>query len=155
MSGRRDHARHIRSLWRRFTPPFVNLRVITLSVHAPGAAITSRQIGKLTGNLTKKHLLVRIPIHRVRDNVATEASECLDAGGRLAAPLLGHKNGTTAAKARSIGASNFSVEQPKAALATSEHDGMPLYSSIQPEYNQSLATNFYLELSALWPDCEA
>ena len=33
------------------------------------------QLGSVAGNLTQKHLGVRISVHRVRDNVATEASD--------------------------------------------------------------------------------
>lgn len=40
-----------------------------------------------------------------------------------------------AGKVRSIGASNFSVAQLVAALATADREGLPRYSSIQPEYN--------------------
>ncbi|MGV8985130.1 MAG: aldo/keto reductase [Cypionkella sp.] len=40
-----------------------------------------------------------------------------------------------AGKVRSIGASNFSVAQLQAALATADREGLPRYSSIQPEYN--------------------
>jgi aryl-alcohol dehydrogenase-like predicted oxidoreductase len=38
-------------------------------------------------------------------------------------------------KVRSIGASNFSVAQLQAALDIAERDGLPRYSSIQPEYH--------------------
>ena len=40
-----------------------------------------------------------------------------------------------AGKVRSIGASNFSAAQLGAALAASDREGLPRYSSIQPEYN--------------------
>lgn len=40
-----------------------------------------------------------------------------------------------AGKIRSIGASNFSAAQLEAALAVAKRDGLPRYSSIQPEYN--------------------
>lgn len=40
-----------------------------------------------------------------------------------------------AGKVRSIGASNFSVTQLQAALEVADRDGLPRYSSIQPEYN--------------------
>jgi hypothetical protein len=83
---------------RGYRPVFDGGTALFPNYHAPGAAITSQQVGTLIGNLTEKHLGVRIPIHRVRDNVATEASECLEAGGRLAAPLLGHKSEATAAR---------------------------------------------------------
>ena len=40
-----------------------------------------------------------------------------------------------AGKVRSIGASNFSVAQLRAALDVADANGLPRYSSIQPEYN--------------------
>lgn len=40
-----------------------------------------------------------------------------------------------AGKVRSIGASNLSVPQLEAALATADREALPRYSSIQPEYN--------------------
>ncbi len=40
-----------------------------------------------------------------------------------------------AGKVRSVGASNFSVAQLRAALDVADHEGLPRYSSIQPEYN--------------------
>lgn len=48
-----------------------------------------------------------------------------------------------AGKVRSIGASNFSVAQLQAALDTADREGLPRYSSIQPEYN--LCTRSLLE----------
>ena len=40
-----------------------------------------------------------------------------------------------AGKVRSIGASNFSVAQLQEALSVAEREGLPRYTSIQPEYN--------------------
>lgn len=40
-----------------------------------------------------------------------------------------------AGKVRSIGASNFSVDQLRGALETADREGLPRYSSIQPMYN--------------------
>ena len=54
-----------------------------------------------------------------------------------------------AGKVRSIGASNFSATQLKAALDTAMQDGLPRYSSIQPEYhllNRSVLEGPLLEL---------
>ncbi|TDK43838.1 hypothetical protein [Antarcticimicrobium luteum] len=53
-------------------------------------AITSKHLGRLTGNLTEREFGVRIPIHRLRDNVATEASENLIGGAYAAKTLLRH-----------------------------------------------------------------
>lgn len=61
--------------------------------------------------------------HRPDDTTPYE--ETLAAYGRLIA----------AGKVRSIGASNFSAAQLGAALDVAKRDGLPRYSSIQPEYN--------------------
>jgi len=60
------------------------------SVHGKRGAITSKHLGRLTGNLTYRECGVRIPIHRFRDNVATEASENLIGGAYAAKTLLRH-----------------------------------------------------------------
>lgn len=60
-----------------------------------GSTISSHQIGVLTGNLTERHLGVRVSVHRVRDNVATEASEELQSGGYIAPALLDNKSAAT------------------------------------------------------------
>lgn len=62
------------------------------SFHSRGEAISAAQIGRLTGDITEKHFGIRVSIHQVRDNVATEASETLAAGGRAASALLGHRD---------------------------------------------------------------
>lgn len=49
--------------------------------------------------------------------------------------LLAYDRLIKAGKVRSIGASNFSVAQLEAALATADREGLPRYSSIQPKYN--------------------
>ena len=61
--------------------------------------------------------------HRPDDSVPHE--ETLAAYDRL----------IRAGKVRSIGASNFSVAQLRAALTAADREGLPRYSSIQPEYN--------------------
>jgi len=66
------------------------------SMHARGAAISEAQIGRLTGDLTERAFGVRVSIHRLRDNVATEASEQLASGGRAATALLGQRDERTA-----------------------------------------------------------
>ncbi|MFZ7094401.1 hypothetical protein [Primorskyibacter sp. 2E233] len=58
-------------------------------------AITEATVGSLTGNLLEREFHVRISVHRLRDNVATEASEELDAAARAVGPLLGHSSATT------------------------------------------------------------
>lgn len=66
------------------------------SMHARGAAISEAQIGRLTGDLTERAFGVRVSVHRLRDNVATEASEHLVSGGRAATALLGQRDEQTA-----------------------------------------------------------
>ncbi|MDO5642602.1 MAG: hypothetical protein Q4G26_09495 [Paracoccus sp. (in: a-proteobacteria)] len=61
-----------------------------------GSSLSSGEIGKQVGDLTERHLGVRVSIHRVRDNVATESSEELRDGAYLAPALLGHRNADTA-----------------------------------------------------------
>jgi integrase len=80
---------------RDFRPLFDDGAALFPSMVDIGAAISSGQLGRLVGNLTCKHIGVRVSIHRVRDNVATEASEELQSGGYLAPPLLGHKSTST------------------------------------------------------------
>ncbi|MEP2981660.1 MAG: hypothetical protein ABJO97_01655 [Roseibium sp.] len=60
------------------------------SVHGKLGAITSAHLGRLTGDITEREFGVRIPIHRLRDNVATEASENLIGGAFAAKTLLRH-----------------------------------------------------------------
>ncbi len=72
---------------RDFRPLFDNGSCLFPNVHAPGQSISEKQIGVLAGDMTKSAFGVRIPIHRFRDNVATESSEHLT-GGRLATAVL-------------------------------------------------------------------
>ncbi|EYD71422.1 hypothetical protein Lokhon_03071 [Limimaricola hongkongensis DSM 17492] len=66
------------------------------SMLARNTAISEAQIGRLVGNLTEEAFGVRVSIHRVRDNVATEASERLARGAHASSALLGHRGlGTT------------------------------------------------------------
>ncbi len=65
------------------------------SVHARGAAVSEGRLGQLVGDITERRLGVRVSIHRVRDCVATEASEELVHGGVLAPVLLRHKDERT------------------------------------------------------------
>ena len=81
-----------------FRPIFDDGRALFPTVTSQNAAISEAQIGRLTGNMTEKAFGVRIPIHRLRDNAATEASETLAGGGRAATSLLGHKSPATVAR---------------------------------------------------------
>ncbi|TMV14587.1 hypothetical protein [Arenibacterium halophilum] len=80
---------------RTYRPFFDDGTMMFPSLLDIGSAISSKQIGVLTGNLTERHLGVRVSVHRVRDNVATEASEELQSGGYIAPALLDHKSATT------------------------------------------------------------
>ena len=73
-----------------FRPLFDDGLHLFPSVHGKPGAITSAHLGRLTGNLTEREFGVRIPIHRLRDNVATEASENLIGGAYAAKTLLRH-----------------------------------------------------------------
>ncbi len=52
-------------------------------------------------------------------------------------------------KVRAIGASNFSAERLKSALETAQKQNLPLYQSLQPEYNLYQRQGFEQELEPL------
>ena len=62
------------------------------SMKAPGMSISEAQIGRLVGNMTLAAFGTRVPVHRIRDNVATDAAEHLEGGILAASSLLGHRN---------------------------------------------------------------
>lgn len=79
-----------------YRPLFDDGAYLFPSMLARNAAISERQIGRLVGDLTEKAFGVRVSIHRVRDNVATEASERLLGGAHASSVLLSHRDlGTT------------------------------------------------------------
>ncbi len=80
---------------RVYRPLFDDGTAMFPSIHDRKAAISSAQLGHLVGSLTERHLNVWVSIHRVRDNVATEASEELRDGGYLAPVLLDHRSAAT------------------------------------------------------------
>jgi hypothetical protein len=80
---------------RDFRPLFDDGSAVFPSMFDMGAAISAGQLGRLVGDLTQRHLGVRVSIHRVRDNVATEASEELQSGGYLAPALIGNRSAAT------------------------------------------------------------
>ncbi|SFQ10624.1 hypothetical protein [Tranquillimonas alkanivorans] len=110
-----------------FRPSFDDGTALFPSVLAPGAAVSEQQIGRLVGNLTEKHLAVRVSVHRIRDCVATEASEEMPRGGRLAPVLLQHRDAATTERhyvhaeglraARDYGAFLATRRAPRPALA--------------------------------------
>ncbi len=73
-----------------FRPLFDDDLHLFPSVHGKPGAITSAHLGRLTGDLSEREFGVRIPVHRLRDNVATEASENLIGGAYAAKTLLRH-----------------------------------------------------------------
>lgn len=81
--------------FRGFRPLFDDGSAFFPSMIDMGNSISSAQLGRLTGDMTHKHLGARVSIHRVRDNVATEASEELQSGGYLAPALIGNKSAAT------------------------------------------------------------
>ena len=83
---------------RDFRPLFDDGDMLFPSKDAPGNGITSKQIGRITGDLTLARFGVRISIHRLRDNVATEICETMPEGGRLAPIVLGHRDPRTTAR---------------------------------------------------------
>lgn len=80
-------AEALREYRHTYRPLFDDGSCLFPSIKATGHAISEQQIGRLAGDITLRVLGVRIPIHRLRDNVATEASENLD-GGRVATKVL-------------------------------------------------------------------
>lgn len=80
---------------RVFRPLFDDGSAMFPSLLEVGASISAAQLGRMAGNLTLKHLGVRISVHRVRDNVATEASEELQGGGYIAPALLDNRDPAT------------------------------------------------------------
>ncbi|WP_050605660.1 site-specific integrase [Ruegeria sp. 6PALISEP08] len=81
-----------------FRPIFDDGCAVFPSIKSRNTGISEKQIGRLTGNMTEKAFGTRISIHRLRDNVATQASETMTATGRAAAALLGHKSQSTVAR---------------------------------------------------------
>jgi hypothetical protein len=80
---------------RVFRPLFDDGNAMFPSILEVGAKVSAARLGRLVGNLTHAHLGVRVSVHRVRDNVATEASEELLGGGYIAPVLLDNRNPAT------------------------------------------------------------
>ncbi|WP_185803375.1 hypothetical protein [Pontivivens nitratireducens] len=80
---------------RVFRPLFDDGNAMFPSILEVGARVSAARLGCLVGNLTHAHLGVRVSVHRVRDNVATEASEELLGGGYIAPVLLDNRNPAT------------------------------------------------------------
>jgi integrase len=80
---------------RTFRPLFDQGSMLFPSVHAQGGAISEARIGTIAGDLLLEKFGVRISVHLLRDNVATEASESMASGARTASSLLAHRDETT------------------------------------------------------------
>ena len=78
-----------------FRPIFDDGALLFPSTRAPGEGLSESRLGQLVGDLTEAHLGVRVSIHRVRDNAATECGESVPGGARPAAPLLGNRDRAT------------------------------------------------------------
>jgi integrase len=81
-----------------YRPLFDDGNCVFPSMKAQGTAISEAQIGRLTGNLTLAAFGTRIPVHRLRDNVATDAAEHLEGGVHAASALLRHRDVATTRK---------------------------------------------------------
>jgi hypothetical protein len=73
--------------YRVYRPLFDDDTCLFPSFYAAAQSISEKQIGQLSADITEKELGVRIPIHRLRDNVGTDSAEHLE-GGRLATKAL-------------------------------------------------------------------
>lgn len=80
---------------RAYRPVFDRGDALFPSMQQKDAVISEAQLGQLVGDLTERHLDVRVSVHRVRDNVATEASEHMNNGKHLAPRLLGNRSEAT------------------------------------------------------------
>ena len=78
-----------------FRPIFDGGDAVFPSKIALGRPLSSRRLSDIMGALTEAHFGVRITLHRVRDNVATEAVEEMAAGLSVAAGVLRHKDHRT------------------------------------------------------------
>mgnify|MGYP003606670042 CR=1 FL=1 len=79
----------------RFRPMFDDGTALFPSARVRGEALVSDVLGQVFGDTTKARLGVRVPIHRIRDCVATEAIEEMDHGAEWARHLLGHRSAET------------------------------------------------------------
>ena len=81
-----------------YLPMFGNSRSLAASMLSQTQGIGPRQIGRLVGDLTFRAFGVRVSVHRIRDNVATEIVENLPNGGLVAGAVLGHRSKQTTAR---------------------------------------------------------
>ncbi|NKX41008.1 hypothetical protein HGG71_05925 [Rhodobacteraceae bacterium R_SAG2] len=79
----------------RFRPMFDNGTALFPSGRIHGEALVADALGQAFGDTTEARLGVRVPIHRIRDCVATECIEEIEHGAGWAPHLLGHKTAQT------------------------------------------------------------
>lgn len=80
---------------RRFRPIFDDGTALFPSGRVRGEALVSEVLGQVFGDTTEERLGVRVPIHRIRDCVATECIEEMEHGAGWARHLLDHKSAKT------------------------------------------------------------
>ncbi|MCT4372833.1 hypothetical protein CLG85_022005 [Yangia mangrovi] len=86
-------------LWsQRFRPMFGGGTALFPSVRLSSEALVPDVLGQVFGDTTEERLGVRVPIHRIRDCVATEAIEEMEHGAGWARHLLDHKSAQTTAR---------------------------------------------------------
>ena len=84
-------------VWRqRFRPTFDDGTALWPSVRVRGEALVADVLGQVFGETTAERIGVRVPIHRIRDCVATEAIEEMEHGAGWARVLLDHRSAQTA-----------------------------------------------------------
>lgn len=90
---------------RAFRPLFDAGDAVFPSMHAKDRALQKQRLSNIVGKLTAEHLGARVTLHRVRDNIATEAVEQVASGLSVAAGVLGHMDKRTTEKhyVRTIG----------------------------------------------------
>lgn len=88
----------LREYKRDFRPIFDSGTWLFPSRKILGGAVSEKQIGGLSGAMTQKAFGVRVTIHRLRDNVSTDASEYMIGGPGAAACLMGHRDEATTAR---------------------------------------------------------
>lgn len=75
---------------RRYRPLFDDGTHLWPSSRRRGKALDPQRLSEIVAGVTEEHLGTHVPIHRLRDAVATEACEDMPEGGRIAPILLGH-----------------------------------------------------------------
>lgn len=83
-------------IWvRTIRPVFDDGASLFPSLLVRGEALTPNALAQVFGDITQENFKVRVPIHRVRDCVATECVEEMEHGAAWAPHLLNHKSADT------------------------------------------------------------